>query len=464
MTGPADLKNVARERGALELVGAPEGFDALVMADIVRARGGLAAFVARDGGRAQAFIEAMRFFAPEIEIILFPSWDCLPYDRMGPSPGAAARRMAALSRLAHEAGSDKPRLVVTQAPAVTQRATLMQASYAARSGQEVDLADLERYFAINGYARASTVSERGEFAVRGGVIDVFPPGAEEPVRLDLFGDTLESIRAFDPVSQRSTRQLKSIELLPVSEALLDAASIARFRQGYAAAFGASGEDPLYATISEGGRRGGMEHFLPLFYPKLETLFDYLGDDALIGMDHLAVAARDERLAMIADAFEARQEADKAHGSYHALPPDALYLTPMEWDREVAARPSRRFTPFDQEDTSNVVDMGARLGRNFAAERAMDSVNLFEAAADHARKLSAAGKRVLFASWSEGSSDRLGHMLADHGLKDISRAADWPTALRRPTSRSFPRPTYWATGWGARAGGGGRRTSSPRPRR
>ena len=118
MAKTADLKNVAREPGALELVGAPEGFDALAMADIVRARGGLAAFIARDGGRAQAFVEAMRFFAPEIEIVLFPSWDCLPYDRMGPSPGVAARRMAALSRLAHDAGSDKPRLLVTQAPAL----------------------------------------------------------------------------------------------------------------------------------------------------------------------------------------------------------------------------------------------------------------------------------------------------------------------------------------------------------
>ena len=427
---PADLANVARERGALELVGAPEGFDALVMADIVRARGGLSAFVARDGARAQAFVEAIGFFAPDIEIIGFPSWDCLPYDRMGPSPGVAARRMAALARLAKGEG-EGPRLVITQAPALVQRvpprAALAVAGYAARPGQEVDLAALERYFAVNGYARASTVSERGEFAVRGGVIDVFPPGAQEPVRLDLFGDVLESIRAFDPVSQRSTRQLNSIELLPVSETLLDADSIARFRQGYAAAFGASGEDPLYATISEGGRRGGMEHFLPLFYPKLETLFDYLGDDALIGVDHLATAARDERLAMIADAFEARQEADKSRGAYHALPPDALYLTPDEWDRHVADRPSRRFTAFEQEEKPGVIDMGARMGRTFAAERAMDSVNLFEAAADHARRLAGAGKRVLFASWSEGSSDRLGHMLADHGLRDITATKDWAAA-------------------------------------
>src|SRR5437763_482570 len=89
------------------------------------------------------------------------------------------------------------------------------------------MADIVR--AVNGYQRASTVSEKGEFAIRGGVIDVFPPSAEEPVRLDLFGDTLESIRAFDPETQRSTRQLKDVSLLPVSEALLDKAAISRFR-------------------------------------------------------------------------------------------------------------------------------------------------------------------------------------------------------------------------------------------
>ncbi|MGI9169745.1 MAG: CarD family transcriptional regulator, partial [Caulobacteraceae bacterium] len=321
-------------------------------------------------------------------------------------------------------------LLVTTAPALLQRvpprAAVNRAGYAAAVGAGVDIADLERCFAVNGYHRASTVSERGEFAVRGGVIDVFPPGGEEPVRLDLFGDTLESIRAFDRETQRSTRQLKSVDLLPVSEALLDAAAIARFRTGYLAAFGAPGDDPLYATVSEGGRRAGMEHWLPLFYERLETLFDYLPADTLIGVDHLARQARDERLAMIADAFEAREQADrKSH--YRALPPAALYQTAEEWDEGLASRASRDFTPFSREASKAAVDLGARAGRGFAAERAQDSVNLFEAAADHAGKLLAGGKRVIFASWSQGASDRLGVMLADHGLKGLGLAPYWQAA-------------------------------------
>ena len=411
----------------MTLSGAPEGFDALVMADIIRLRGGLSVFVARDGSRASAFADALGFFAPELEIIQFPSWDCLPYDRVGPSAGVAALRMATLTRLSRGLDPKTPCLLLTTAPALMQRVpprrAVSAAGYAATVGNSVDVADLERYFAVNGYQRASTVSERGEFAVRGGVIDVFPPAAEEPVRLDLFGDTLESIRAFDRETQRSTKQLKSVDLRPVSETLLDGPAIARFRSGYLAAFGAPGDDPLYATVSEGGRRAGMEHWLPLFYEQLETLFDYLPPSVLIAVDHLAREARDERLAVIADAFEAREQAErKVH--YRALSPEALYLTAEEWDARLAMRPSRQFSHFRGEDAPGVIDLGAKLGRSFAAERAQDSVNLFEATADHARRLAAAGKRVLFASWSEGSSERLGAMLADHGLGKVPFAAYW----------------------------------------
>jgi transcription-repair coupling factor (superfamily II helicase) len=203
--------------------------------------------------------------------------------------------------------------------------------------------------------------KRGEFAIRGGVIDVYPPAAEEPVRLDLFGDTLESIRAFDPETQRSTKQLKEIDLLPVSEALLDAEGISRFRRGYVAEFGAPGDDALYATVSEGGRRAGLEHWLPLFYERMATLFDYLPDGSLVGVDHQAAEARDERLAMIEDAYEARASADRK-SAYRPLAPERA-LPDHQGVGRGAERPShRKFTPF-QPQGLDVVDMGAKLGRD-----------------------------------------------------------------------------------------------------
>jgi len=426
---PAALRRVADDPGRLDLVGAPEGFDALVVADLVKARKGLSVFVARDAARLSAFVDAFRFFAGDVEILTFPAWDCLPYDRVGPSGGVAAQRMATLSRLA-EGLDGKPRLLVTTVPALVQRvppiSAVKRAGYSARSGNSVEIAEVERYFAVNGYSRASTVSEKGEFAIRGGVIDVFPPAAEEPVRLDLFGDTLESIRAFDPETQRSTKQLKEVSLLPVSEALMDKDAISRFRSGYLEAFGAPGDDPLYATISEGGRRAGMEHYLPLFYPELATLFDYLPKDTAIALDHLARDARDERLAMVEDAYDARASAERRI-HYHPLEPSRLYLDEAEWNEALAVRSTRRFSAFNEAEGEAVIDMGARAGRNFSAERKLDSVNLFEATVDHANKLSAGGKRVLFASWSEGSSDRLSHMLADHGLQSLPLAAYWDAA-------------------------------------
>ncbi len=429
-----DLTKLARGKGRIDLAGAPEGFDALVVADLARAHatakaGGVTLFVARDGARADAFAGCLAFFAPEIETLRFPSWDCLPYDRIGPSPGVAAARMATLAALARRPKTTpEPLVVIATTGAAVQRVpprdAIRAATFAAKVGDEVNTAELERYFGVNGYVRASTVGERGEFAVRGGVIDVFPPGAAGPVRLDLFGDTLEQIRGFDPDTQRSTDVHTTVELLPVSEALIDKETISRFRTGFNAAFGGVADDPLYATVSEGGRRAGMEHWLPLFYERLDTVFDYVGDDALVLLDHLADEARDERLAMVTDAYEARHEASKARGgsNYRPMEPDTLYLPTAEWAQRVQDHASRAFSPFQRGDSST--DLRAKPGRDFAPERQKDSTNLFESVAEHAGKLQKAGKRVLFASWSDGSSDRLASMLGDHGLKGVRFAKDW----------------------------------------
>ena len=428
--GPADLRRLAEDPGRLDVTGAPEGFDALVMADLIRRRKAPALFIARDSARMSAFVDAFRFFGQGIEVLEIPSWDCLPYDRSGPSGGVSARRMSALARLASGSVQGDTVLIATTIAAASQRLppreAVAGAGYAARIGNTVDVADLERYFAVNGYHRASTVSEKGEFAIRGGVIDVFPTASSEPVRLDLFGDTLESIRAFDPETQRSTRQLSEVSLLPVSEILLDPAAVSRFRRGYVEAFGAPGGDPLYDTVSGGGRRAGMEHWLPLFYGALETLFDYLPDGLLVGMDALVESALAERFAQVADAFEARDQADR-RSQYRPLAPDALYLSPEAFADALAVRSVRRFSGLSGEPGSIAVDMGARSGRSFAAERRQDSVNLFEATVAHARALTVAGKRVLFASWTEGSSERLGLMLADHGLGQAALAPYWDAA-------------------------------------
>ena len=418
-----------------ELGGAPEGLDALIIGDRLRAAGGVGLFIARDYQRAGNFSQAFRFFAKDIEVVEFPAWDCLPYDRLSPTSAVSAERMAALTRLAGRDPKDRtPLLVVTTIAAAMQRTPPREATgsagFKAVVGADLDTTALERYFTVNGYMRASTVNQRGEYAVRGGVTDVFPPGFDEPVRLDMFGSELESIRTFDPETQRSTGQRKAVELAPVSEALLDAETISRFRTGYLELFGAGGDDPLYVAISEGARRQGMEHWLPLLYPRLDTLFDYLPDAAPVFLDSQVEAARAERWALAADAWEARRAASMAKGAgtaNRALPPDRLYLPETDWNSALAGRSVRRLTPFDGEGEN----AGGRLGRTFAAERTQDSVNLFEAVAAHATALKGEGRRVLFASWSEGSSERLAAMLADHGLEPVVAVRDWDDVQKAP---------------------------------
>ena len=179
--------------GILPVYGAPEGADALAIAGAAKQTNALVTHIARDGARAAAMVQSLRFFAPDIPVVEFPAWDCLPYDRVSPSGAVASRRMAALAAVSSAA--DGAHILVTSVNAATQRTppkdAIKLAAMSLAAGAAIPMNDLTTYLAANGYARSSTVREPGEFAVRGGLVDIFPPGADEPVRLDFFGDTLE---------------------------------------------------------------------------------------------------------------------------------------------------------------------------------------------------------------------------------------------------------------------------------
>src|SRR5262249_22819576 len=175
------------------LAGAPEGFDALLIADRVRLSGKTHLHIARDETRAVALAEALAFFAPNVPVLMFPAWDCLPYDRVSPKPEIAARRMATLAALASPARGG--RVVIATVGSALQRvppkASIAGASFRAKVGDTVRLDALLKFLERNGFTRAGAVVEPGDFAVRGGIVDVFPPGSDDPVRIDLFGDTVE---------------------------------------------------------------------------------------------------------------------------------------------------------------------------------------------------------------------------------------------------------------------------------
>ncbi|WP_020177261.1 transcription-repair coupling factor [Methyloferula stellata] len=419
----------------LTLASVPDGFDAFCIADLTRAlaraaerRAVVLVHVARDEQRARGFNEAMSFAAPEIEVMDFPAWDCQPYDRVSPNAAVTAARMTVLSRLAlSRTALERPRILSTSVNAVLQRVPPLQQvgqeSFSAAPGNAVDTEALVQWLQANGYGRASTVRDTGDYAVRGGIIDLFPPGMAQPVRLDFFGDTLESIRTFDPETQRTVGQMRSLDLVPMSEVQIKTDTMRHFRQAYVARFGAQTRgDALYEAISEGRRHAGFEHWLPLFYDRLDTVFDYVGDAPFV-LDALAEDAANERLTQIKDYYDARKsahDADPAHSNYKPLEPDALYLSPAEWRKDLDTAATVHVTPFAVPGSSKglVIDGGARPGRSFAPERNDENANVFQAAADHARTLLYAGKRVIVAGWSDGSRERLAHVLGDHGLKNL----------------------------------------------
>ncbi|WP_170344105.1 transcription-repair coupling factor [Ruegeria atlantica] len=402
--------------------GAPEGFDAqLVLNEIARSNGPVA-HVARDDKRMEAMRAALAFFAPDMPVFVFPGWDCLPYDRVSPNADISAARVATLAALVHQ--MPQKFVLLTTLNAATQRVpardVLREAAFTARVDQRIDETALRNFLVRMGFTQSPTVMEPGDYAIRGGIIDIFPPGESGPVRLDLFGDVLDGARRFDPVSQRTTEKLDVVELAPVSEVILDDAAITRFRQNYRIEFGAAGtDDPLYEAVSAGRKHQGIEHWLPFFHEKLETLFDYL-PDATITVDDQVTPARLARWETIADQYETRRLAlenrSRMDTVYKPTPPGLLYLDDAAWEAAVGDRRVMQFSPLPQASGPGVIDAGGRIGRNFAPERQQESISLFGALASHITARLDKGP-VLIASYSEGARERLTGLIEDEGLAE-----------------------------------------------
>ena len=410
------------------LGGAPEGFDARLLAKEA-ARGQSVIFVARDDRRMEAMRAAMTAMAPGVPLLDLPAWDCLPYDRVSPNPEILARRMSTLAALA--AGLSKPVVLLTTLNSASQRLpareVMQGSSFVAKVGDRVDDQRLKRFLAGMGFSPVSTVAEPGDFALRGGIVDIFPPGRGGPVRLDFFGDVLDGARRFDPATQRTTQKLSAVEFAPMSEVILDEAAITRFRQNYRSEFGTAGsDDPLYEAVSAGRKHQGMEHWLPYFHVRLETLFDYL-PQASVMLDDQVTASRLSRWEGIADQYDARREALTAKGRldsvYKPCAPELLYLDDAAWEAAVRDHRVVQLSPLQQSPGPGVLDASGRIGRNFMPERQQESISLFGALADHLHSL-LRERQVVIASWSEGARERLAGLLKDQGVRGTTEVRDF----------------------------------------
>ncbi|WP_299928429.1 transcription-repair coupling factor [uncultured Pelagimonas sp.] len=400
--------------------GAPEGFDARLVLDEMARASGPVIHIARDDKRLASMRDALAFLAPDVPVVSFPGWDCLPFDRVSPNADISAARMAALAGFLH--GMPSQYILLTTLSAAMQRVpardVLREAAFVARVDSRVDEEALRGFLVRMGFSQAPTVTEPGDYAIRGGIVDIFPPGEGGPVRLDFFGDVLDGARRFDPATQRTTEKLDMVELAPVSEVILDEAAITRFRQNYRIEFGASvKDDPLYEAVSAGRKHQGIEHWLPFFHERLETLFDYLPGVPLL-LDDQMTPSRLSRWESIEDQYETRAHAltqKKTMGSvYKPVPPGLLYLDDTSWEVAIEGRRVVQFHPLPQASGPGVVDAGGRIGRNFAPERQQENISLFGSLADHVKARMANGP-VLIASYSEGARERLTGLIEDEGL-------------------------------------------------
>ena len=425
--------------------GLPEGNDARHIAQMARnvmKDDRALVHIALEDRRMETLRECLGFFAPDVEVVTLPAWDCLPYDRISPNADIIAQRIKALTTLLSWQSNKnrKPRILLTTVNAASQkvmpRESLEGVRLEAKRGGTIKHEELQSFLTYNGYQRTNTVREPGEYSIRGGIIDIFPSGYEEPLRLDTFGEDIETIRSFDPLTQTSTGKVDSFSLLPASEFELDEESIARFRQSYRELFETTGSnDPLYEAVSEGRRYNGMEHWLPLFHGEMDTIFDYT-PSSLVTLDFHAEQARKDRQAQINDFYQARKTLEDAArkknsskasksgdvsltGSvYHPLPPTYMYLDEKTWHELINEHEVVILSPFKAPDLEGGNDQQGRKGRDFSDIRSLPDGDVIGALRKHVHDLHSRQNKVLIAGYSDGARSRMKDLFEASGIERL----------------------------------------------
>lgn len=400
---------------------------ALLIAEAARTHDGLLVAVTRDTQRAQALEAELKIFAGGLPVLHFPDWETLPYDVFSPHPEIVSQRIATLYQLP---GVKRGVLVVpvaTLMQRIAPRAHITGSGLVLAKRQKLDLAAEQRRLEASGYRHVPQVAEPGDFAVRGALLDIFPMGTAEPYRIELFDDEVESIRSFDPETQRSQQQVEKIELLPAREFPLTEEAAKDFRNNLRERFPIDVRRcPLYQDMKEGVTPGGIEYYLPLFFRETATLFDYLADDALFLLGEGASEAADQFWSQTAERYDQR-----AHDIERpVLPPAELYLPPEQLRERLNKRLRVEVVEAGHE---HAVDTGTQpapeLPLNRKGEEPGTSLRHF---------LSSYPGRVLIAADSAGRREALIETLAGAGLKP-EHVDNWSAFLARPGESWDPAP-------------------------
>ena len=328
MTPPLDLPAPPRPRPGQQRAywRAPTSASALALGLVETARRheGLVLAVVRDTHTAQSLEHDLRVFSEDLPILHFPDWETLPYDLFSPHPDIVSQRIAALYRLP----STRRGVLVVPVSSLMQR--LPPASWIAgnaldlRKGQKLDMDAEKRRLESSGYRNVPQVLDPGDFAVRGALLDLFPMGSDVPYRIELFDDVIDTLRSFDPETQRSDHPVDSVKLLPAREFPLDLASTRRVREKLSERFDFDPRRcPLYQDLKEGGTPAGIEYYLPLFFDRTASLFEHLGEKTLVVVGDGVAAASAAFWAQTSDRWEQRRhDIDRP-----ILAPEEIFLPP-----------------------------------------------------------------------------------------------------------------------------------------
>jgi transcription-repair coupling factor (superfamily II helicase) len=362
----------------------PQGADALEIIKHLQQHKTGALFLARDDKRAHLIRQQLSFYAPQLQTIYIPAWDCLPYDRVSPAVHISSLRTEALCRIANLDAIDNIVVITTINSALQKlppKSSLASRSIHFQVNKNYKRQELLNQLINAGYNRNAAAHEPGEFAVRGAIIDIIPTGSESGYRLDFFDDTLETVRIFDPLTQISKGSIKELTLAPASEIILDEPHIDNFKNNYRELFGTTSQDDmLYHAVLEGRHYPGMEHWMPLFYNEVETLFNYLPEVSTF-FDHLCLEAKEERLTLIDDYYTARKESDanaglySSGGSYNPIPIEKFYVTDKSWSG-IFNNKSNVFS-FSPYNTEQAVKTHYQFTPNFLSESKAKTINCFD---------------------------------------------------------------------------------------
>ncbi len=419
-----------------------KGYEAFLLGRFIQTSQSDIIYIASDGVELSNVATMLEYLYPDVKVLRFPAWDTVPYDRVSPNSSIVAARIDCLSELALHPSTKQKRIVITSVGAILQKLPpkkiFINSSREVIVGSELNFNSFLHYVSINGYTRVAQVFEPGEYAVRGDIIDIFPVGTDEPLRIDLFDDEVERIRKFDVMSQRTTGELKSYKFKVMSEVILDDNTIKSFRSKYREAFGASfSGDEIYEAISNGQKYIGLENWLPFFYEEaLPTLFDYIPSATIIVSDKVDEAAS-AKSDSIADYYQARLETLKIKSSseievYRPINPELLYLTDKQFADILHQKQSITLTSLNIPSSEKVVDIQIIPVRNFSSAKNIAAGQVYQELKEFLNENKKLNRVI--ACYSEGSRERIFSLMNEYEIPDLIFADTWEQACLKSKTK------------------------------